>query len=144
MGIKVNLSGVEMRSFEPLPLDQVIAKVDDVVYTEKSKRSGEPKVQFPMTVLTDIHGVPIPGNRKIFYEVSLQDASLWNLKRTLVALGDKLEDLEGEIDIEKSDYVGRKALAVLYIDDSAAALGSTGTPKQKVRRLMPLPATIKA
>lgn len=141
MGIKVNLAGVEMRSFEPLPLDQVIAKVDDVVYTEKSKRSGEPKVQFVMTVVRDLKGNPIPGNRKLFYEVSLAETSLWNVKRTLVALGDAPEDLEGEIDIEKADYVNRETVAVLYIDDSEAAKGATGKPKQKVRRLQPLPVT---
>jgi len=90
-----------------------------------------------------MQGNPIPGNRKLFYEVSLQDASLWNLKRTLAALGDDPEDLEGEIDIEKSDYINRKAVAVLYIDDSPAALGATGTPKQKVRRLQPLPAHLQ-
>jgi hypothetical protein len=140
MGIKVNLTGVEMRSFEPLPLDQVVARLDDVVYQEKSKRSGEPKVQFVMTALRDLKGNVVPGNRRLFYEVSLQDKSLWNLKRTLVALGDDLEDLEGEVDIEKSDYVNRECVAVLYIDDSEAAKGTTGVAKQKVRRLQPLPA----
>jgi hypothetical protein len=142
MGIKVNLAGVEMRSFEPLPLDQVVVRVDDVVYVEKSKRSGEPKVQFVMTAVRDLKGNPIPGNRKLFYEVSLSENSLWNVKRTLVALGDAPEDLEGEIDIEKADYINREAVAVLYIDDSEAAKGTTGKPKQKVRRLQPLPASV--
>jgi len=140
MGIKVDLTGVEMRSFEPLPYNQVVAEVDDLIFHEKSKRSGAPKVQFVMTAKTDMEGNEIPGNRKLFYEVSLLDKSLWNLKRTLVALGDNPEDLEGEIDIEKDDYIGRQAVAVLYVDDSPAALGTTGTPKQKVRRLQPLPA----
>lgn len=138
MGIKVDLTGIEMRSFEPLPFDYCVVEVDDLVFTEKSKRSGAPKVQFVMTAKEDPEGNPIPGNRKLFYEVSLQEQSLWNLKRTLAALGDNPEDLDGELDIEKEDYVGRQAKAILYIDDSPAALGSTGQPKQKVRRLQPL------
>ena len=144
MGIKVNLTGVEMKSFDPLPLDRVIIKVDDVVYQEKSKRSGEPKVQFVMTALKDMQGAEIPGNRKVFYEVSLAEGALWNVKRTLIALGDDPKDLEGNIDIEKEDYVNRKAVAVLYVDDSEAAKGATGKPKQKVRRLEPLPAGMAA
>jgi len=140
MGIKVNLTGVEMKSFEPLPLDKAVVKVDDIVFYEKSKRSQQPKVQFVMTALADLEGNEIPGNRKLFYEVSLADTALWNLKRTLIALGDAPEDLEGDVDIEKEDYVNRQAVAVLRIDDSPAALGTTGTPKQKVSRLEPLPA----
>ena len=139
MGIKVNLTGVEVKSFEPLPLDKVVIKVDDVVYQERSKRSGQPKMQFVMTALSDLDGVGVPGNRKLFYEVSLADTALWNLKRTLIALGDSPEYLEAEIDIEKEDYVNRQAVAVLYIDDSPEALGTTNTPKQKVSRLEPLP-----
>jgi len=139
MGIKVNLAGVELKSFEPLPLDKVVIKVDDIVYQEKSKRSGQPKVQFVMTALSDLEGNEVPGNRKLFYEASLAETALWNLKRTLIALGDAPEDLEDKIDIEKEDYVNRQAVAVLHIDDSPEALGTTGTPKQKVSRLEPLP-----
>lgn len=142
MGIKVDLTGVELRSFEALPMDRCLAEVDDLVFTEKSKRSGAPKVQFVMTAKEDPEGNPIPGNRKLFYEVSLQEQSLWNLKRTLAALGDSPEDLEGELELEKEDYVGRQAIAILYIDDSEAARGSTGQPKQKVRRLQPLPVAV--
>jgi len=139
MGYKVDLTGVETRTFEPLPMDHCVAEVSDLVYTAESKRSKAPKVQFIMNAVSDLEGNPVEGNRKLFYEVSLQDQSLWNLKRTLIALGDSEEDLEGEIDIEKEDYVGRQAVAVLYMDDSDAAKGVTGEAKQKVRRLQPMP-----
>lgn len=138
MGYKVDLSGVETRIFEPLPMDRCIVEVTDLVFTEQSKRSKAPKLQFVFDALEGVDGIPVEGKRKLFYEVSLQDQSLWNLKRTLIALGDAPEDLEGEIEVEKEDYVGRKAVAVLYLDDSPAALGVTGEPKQKVRRLMAL------
>ena len=140
MGYKVDLTGVEMRTFEPLPKDRYVIEVSDLVFTEESKRSKAPKVQFVMDVASDLDGAAVEGNRKLFYEVSLLPQSLWNLKRTLVALGDSPEDLEGELEVEKEDYIGRRAVAVLYTDDSPEALGATGEPKQKVRRLQPLPA----
>jgi len=139
MGYKVDLTGVETRTFEPLAMDQCIVEGSGLVYTAESKRRKAPKVQFIMNAVSDLEGNPIEGNRKLFYEVSLQEQSLWNLKRTLIALGDSEEDLEGEIDLEKEDYVGRQAIAVLYMDDSDAAKGTTGEAKQKVRRLLPMP-----
>ncbi len=140
MGYKVDFTGVEARTFDPLQMDHCVVEVADMVYTEKSKRSGAPKLQLVLTAVSDPDGNPIEGNRKLFYEISLQDQSLWNLKRTLLAFGDSEEDLQGEIEVEKEDYVGRQAVAVLYMDDSPAARGSTGEAKQKVRRLQPLPA----
>jgi len=140
MGYKVDLTGVETRTFEPLPLDHCIVEVSDLVYTAESKRSKMPKLQFVLDAVSDLEGNKIEGKRKLFYEVSLGEASKWNLKRTLIALGDSEEDLEGEIEIEKEDYVTRQAVAVLYMDDSPAARGSTGEPKQKVRRLQAIPA----
>jgi len=140
MGYKVDLTGVEMRSFEPLPMDHCIAVVSDLVYTAESKRSKMPKLQFVLTAVSTLEGDPIEGNRKLFYEVSLGDTSKWNLKRTLIALGDSEGDLEGEIEIEKEDYVDRQVVAILYMDDSPAARGATGEAKQKVRRLQAIPA----
>ena len=139
MGYKVDLTGVETRTFEPLSMDHCVVEVSDLVYTAESKRSKAPKVQFIMNAVSDLEGNAIEGNRKLFYEVSLQDQSLWNLKRTLIALGDSEEDLEGEIELEKEDYVGRQAVAILYMDDSDAAKGATGEAKQKIRRLQPMP-----
>ncbi len=141
MGYKVDLTGVETKVFEPLPMDHCIIEVTDLVYTAESKRSKAPKFQFVMKAVSDLEGNPIEGNRKLFYEVSLTDQSKWNIKRTLIALGDLPEDLEGEIDIEKEDYVGRQAVAILYMDDSDAAKGATGDAKQKVRRLQAIATT---
>ncbi len=138
---KVDLSNVEMKSFEPLPFDRVIVKIDDIL-GEKAKRSGEDKARFVATAVRDMQGNEIRGNRKVFYEVSLTPEAAWNLLRTLVALGDSEEEARRAVDIieEKADYIGRETVAVLYIDDSEAAKGSSGKPKQKCRRFEPLPA----
>ncbi len=136
MGFKVDLTGVELREFEPVPVGRYLAKVDDLVYTERSKRSQQPKVQFTFTLVEGLEdsnsGYDPATNRKAFYEISLQDQSLWNLKRSLVALGDAPEDLDGELDIEQADYVGRKCIVVIGHEEYE------GINRQRTRRLEPL------
>ena len=136
--IVVDLTGVEVKSFAPLHLDRVICELKDIK-EQTAKRSGYGKLQFIGAVVSDMDGNPIPDNRQVFYEVSLQQDAKWNLKRTLIALGDDPEDLEAEISIEKEDYVGRKFVAALYLDSSAEALGKTGEPKEKVSQFLPMP-----
>lgn len=138
MGIKVNLTGVELKTFEPLPYDRVVIRVKDLV-EEKARTSDNQKIRWISTAVCDMEGNQIEGNRQVFYETTLVEDALWNLKRTLVALGDDPEELDEEINIEKEDYIGRHAVAVLYLDDSPEALGTTGKPKQKVSRFEPLP-----
>lgn len=136
MGFKVDLTGVELKEFDPVPVGRYRGRVDDLVYTEKSKRSQQPKVQFAGTLLEGLEesnkDYNSDENRKWFYEVSLQEQSLWNVKRTLVALGDTPEDLEGELELEKEDYVGRECVVVIGHEEYE------GINRQRTRRLEPL------
>lgn len=144
MGFKVDLTGVEMKNFDPLPDGKYLAKVDDMVFTAKSKRSAQPKEQFSFTALKGLtagtEDYDPETHRKFFYEVSLQDQSLWNLKRALIALGDDPKDLEGEIDVEnlKEDYVGRECILVVYTEEYQ------GVERNKVRRIEPVKAPAPA
>ena len=145
MGFKVDLTGVELREFKPVTPGRYRAKVDDMVYTEKSKRSKQPKVQLTLTLLEGIDdntkGYDPSTNRKAFYEFSLQEQSQWNVKRTLVALGDDPADLDGEIEINKEDYVGRECILVMAVEDYE------GIERQRTRRIEPidkLPPVVEA
>ena len=136
MGFKVDLTGVELKSFEPVPEGRYLATVSDLQYTDKSKASGKPKCQFVFDIVEGIddntRGLLDVKGRKAFYEISLQEQSRWNLLRTLVALGDKEEDLDGELDIEKEDYIGRECVLLLGIrvyDD---------VERQETRRVEPV------
>lgn len=135
MGFKVDLTGVELRDFAPVPPGRYRAKVDDLVYTEKSKRSKQPKVQLVFTLLEGIDentaDYDAAEKRKAFYEFSLQEQSLWNAKRTLVALGDDPADLEGEIEISKEDYVGRECILLMGVEEYE------GVERQRTRRIEP-------
>lgn len=136
----VDLTGVEVRDFEPVPVGRYLGKVDDLVYHEKSKRSQQPKIQLTGTLVEGLEDsckdYDPAENRKWFYEVSLQEQSLWNLKRTLIALGDAPEDLEGELDIDKSEYIGRECIVVIGHEEYE------GINRQRTRRLEPVPTEV--
>ena len=134
MGFKVDLTGVETREFLPVAPGRYRARVDDVIYTPRSKRSELPKVQLRFTLLegVDVDYDPTT-NRKAFLEFSLQEQSLWNVKRILVALGDDPADLEGEIEINKEDYVNRECVLVMGTEEYE------GIERQRTRRVEPLP-----
>jgi hypothetical protein len=139
MGFKVNLTGVELREFNPVPSGRYLAKVSDLVYSPASKRSKQPKVDFTLDLLKGIDGDattdPPYNGRKAFYTVSLQETSMWNVLRTLVALGDKEDDLKAteELEIEKEDYLGRYTVAVMGQEEYE------GVMRQRTRRLEPVP-----
>lgn len=138
MGFKVNLAGVELREFDPVPAGRYLAKVSDLIYSAASKRSKQPKVDITLDLLQGIDGeattVPPYNNRKAFYTVSLQDSSKWNVLRTLVALGDDAEELQAaeELDIEREDYIGRFCFALLGQEEYE------GVMRQRTRRLEPV------
>ncbi|MEM3426759.1 MAG: hypothetical protein QW212_00665 [Nitrososphaerales archaeon] len=137
---KVNLSGVQLKDFDPVPAGRYLARVSDIVYSEASKRSKQPKIDITLDLLKGLDGEattePPYNGRKAFYTVSLQESSLWNLLRTLVALGDDEEDLKaaGELEISKEDYVGRFCVAVIGHEEYE------GVMRQRTRRLEPVPA----
>lgn len=147
MGYKVDLTGVELKSFDPVPEGRYKAEVSDLVYTAESKRSGKPKMQFTFNLVGPADAATVEvlnaagldvSKRKAFYEISLQEASLWNVKRTLVALGDRPEDLDNEVDIDKEDYVGRECILVMGVEDYQ------GTLRQRTRRVEPVAIATKA
>jgi len=137
MGFKVDLTGVELKSFDPVPEGRYRAKVSDLQYNEKSKASGKPKVQFVFDIIEGVDantsGLLEVSGRKAFYEISLQEQSLWNLMRTLVALGDDPEGLDGAQEIEKEDYIGRECILLMGI-----SIEYDGTPRQQTKRVEPL------
>lgn len=141
LGFKVNMTGVELKEFDPVPAGRYLARVSDMVYSAASKRSKQPKVDITLDLLKGIDGEATTEapytNRKAFYTISLQDASMWNVLRTLVALGDDADELQagGELELEKEDYIGRFCFALLGQEEYE------GVMRQRTRRLEPIPQT---
>ena len=115
----VDLTGVEANAFKALPRGRYRVVVDRPPELRISGTSGNegafwlfrvsdvldtnPVIEDPTTVIDQT----IPHN------TSFSPQSLWNLKRTLVALGEEPEVLEGELNIDE-DYLakfeGREAI----------------------------------
>jgi hypothetical protein len=47
---KISFAGVEVRSFEPLPVGRYLGKVSSAEYVEASNRSGEPTIRLEFVV----------------------------------------------------------------------------------------------
>ena len=110
MAIRLNMTGVSVKA-TPLPpgyYQAVVAQCE-----QKTSQSGNPTLawQFAVTEPEEFVG------RKAFFNTSLQQQALWNLKRTLLALGFEEDDLEGEIDLDPGDLVGIECTLVVIEDE---------------------------
>ena len=116
----VDLSGVELMNFDALPAGEYRVAVDRAE-VRQSNSSGEDNVLWVLKV-TDVHklrgdtdGAGLIG-RTIVHGTSLQPKALWNLFRTLVALGENPEDIQRTLDVNDeylSDFVGRECVVTL-------------------------------
>lgn len=100
MPITIDLTGVSTAGKPPLEPDDypaVITKAD----IHDSKASGEPTLYLSLSVGDE--------GRNMSWSTSLQDQSLWRLKRLLVTLGFELP--EGDFEFDEADLVGVDVMA---------------------------------
>jgi len=117
----VNLTDVEIREFEPLPNGEYRVAVDQAEVRQAAS-SGHDNVLFVLKV-TDVNRVreqvddiPALVGRTVPHGCSLQPQALWNLYRTLVALGTDPEELTGELDVNDemlNAYLGNECVVTL-------------------------------
>ena len=97
MPVTIDLTGVSTAGKPPLEPDvypAVITKAD----IHNSKSSDEPTLYLDLAVGEE------DDTRNGRWNTSLQDGSLWRLKRMLVSLG--IEVPEGEFEFDEADLVG--------------------------------------
>jgi len=100
MPLVIDLTGVSTQGRPPLEADDypaVITKAD----IHDSKSSGEPTLYLSLSVGDEGRNMP--------WTTSLQDQSLWRVKRLLVTLGFELP--EGEFEFDETDLVGVDVMA---------------------------------
>jgi hypothetical protein len=100
MPLTIDLTGVSTQGKPPLEPDDypaVITKAD----IHDSKNSGEPTLYLTVSVGEEGRNLPWSG--------SLQDQSLWRVKRMLVNLG--FEIPEGPFEFDEADLVGVDCMA---------------------------------
>jgi hypothetical protein len=105
MAISLNLSGVQARSFEPLPEGKYLVEVLEVK-AKIAASSGAPMLAWTFRVLDEDY-----EGRQLFTNTVLTDNSLWKLKSFLIALGYTEEELNGEIELDPDELVGLQAVA---------------------------------
>jgi hypothetical protein len=138
MGIPVSFSGIESKTFDPLPVGRYPAKVSGVTYNEASQKSGEPYVAWEFTVSEGEF-----ANRKAFLNSSLQvedkatgkkDAR-WATMRILTALG----FTEEEVKARTWDFEDPEVVDTLMDRDCQVSIGHQmyeGAKQQRVRRVL--------
>ena len=109
MGIKLNLTDVEVKNFDPLPAGWYEAKVTggELKQTSGDGKLGKvPMINWEFTV-TDPEEF---ANRKQWMNTVIHETTLFNLKALLLATGMSEDDMAGEIDFEIEDILGETVM----------------------------------
>ncbi len=99
MPIKINMTGVNVDEFAPLPKDLYHVRVTGCE-AKRSSDKGNPYLEWKFVVTEGEY-----ENRKVWHNTSLLPQSLWSLKRLLLALGFDADDLAGEVDLEEDQVI---------------------------------------
>jgi hypothetical protein len=116
--MRLNLTDIDDRSFEPLPAGRYILKVTGYemreVKNDGKVPKGTPMINWEFTVISDNGGDTKYENRKLWMNTVIHERSLFNLKALLRASGSfSPEQLDGELDFEPEDIVGSEVVAVV-------------------------------
>ena len=120
--VKVNLANQEMRTFDPVPAG-VYRVVVDQCEERESQMSGNANIFWLFRINDVLNTRGSDGavgliDRTIMHGTSLQESALWNLYRTLVALGEDPDQLQGgEFELETDGYVGKECVVTVRIRD---------------------------
>ncbi|KKM82660.1 hypothetical protein LCGC14_1317260 [marine sediment metagenome] len=125
MAIKINMAGVQEGEFDAMPDGLYPCRLFDM--NVKNSKDGKPYIEWVFKVQEGHSN----AGRQFWMNNSLQQQALWALKRTLIALGDDPADLDGELELEKEDYVGRECVV------SVVAETYEGVVRNKVKRVLP-------
>lgn len=126
--ILVDLTGVETREFEPLPVGRYPIKVTGAPVLQGGESGGD-YVAWELTVEGGDH-----DGRKGWLNTSLLPQSKWAFKRVLIALGYSEDELSGIIeDVEAflEGAIGREGTMVV------GHRKWEGETRQDVRRILP-------
>lgn len=105
MGLRVDFTDVQS-SFSPIPEGKYEATIFEV--EQKVSQAGKPYLNWQLKV----QGGECDG-RRAFFMTSLAPAALWKLKQVLHNLGYSDEELDGEMDIDIIDLVGKECTIII-------------------------------
>ena len=136
--VKVNLANQELRTFEPVPAGVYRVAVDTC--EERTASTGNEGICWLFRI-TDVISTRGDGgtagliDRTIPHGTQLQESALWNLYRTLVALGEDPQALQdGEFELDPDIMIGKECVVTIRIRDYQ------GQPQNQVVNLRALNA----
>ena len=119
--VKVDLSNQELLTFDPVPPGTYRVAVDQC--EERVAQSGADNI-FMLFKVTDV--LAVRGNdssdgligKTIMHGMSLQPQALWNMFRTVLALGDDPEVVDSsDFDFICDDYIAKECVVTVRIRD---------------------------
>jgi len=136
-----SLKGQELMTFEALPAGTYRVSVDRAE-ERNSNASGEANIMWLFRV-TDVIATNQPHEdasslvgRTLVHGTSLQESALWNIFRTLIALGDHPDDLQvDDLDIDLDDYPGKECVVMVTQREYPANSGTMTNNVQNMRAL---------
>ncbi len=130
--IKVNLTGVKTDGFEAVPDGRYPCYLYEL--NEKTSQNGNVYYEFIFKVKEGVDG----AGRQFWHNCTITPNSLWNLKRTLIALGVPVEELEKKINIDSDELVGHEAVLEVITEVY------NNRPVNRVKRVLPSDAPTDA
>lgn len=141
--VKVNLQGQELMTFEAVPAGTYRVSVDRA--EERMSQASSAANVFWLFRISEVIRVNNPDavgdpstlvNRTIMHGTSLQENALWNLYRTLIALGEDPEEVGVEdYDFEPEDFVGRECVVQVAVREYPVGSGTMTNQIQNLRSL---------
>ena len=108
--MKLDFSGVE--EFVPVGVGRYRAEVT-ASGQGLSDRSSQAKWSLALTVIEAADGSEEFVGKVIKWDVSLQKSALWKVMQNLQALGEDVDNQEGEFEFDPDGYVGREVTMVV-------------------------------
>ncbi|MBD3268524.1 DUF669 domain-containing protein [bacterium] len=110
--INIDMTGVKTE-IEPIPPGVYDATVVEV--EQKTSKKGNPYLNWKFDAEPN-PDTGFDGTTPAWYITSLLPDALWNLKRTLKALGIPEDELEGELQLDPIDLIGLECTLVIVAD----------------------------
>jgi len=135
-----SLENEELRSFDPVPAGTYRVSVDRA--EERESANGNPGIMwlFKISEVQSLRQINEDQeqfiNRTVVHGTALTESSLWNIFRTLIALGDDPDTVKsGELDLDLDEYIGRECVIDVGIQEYPP---ESGTMTNRVNNLRAL------
>lgn len=123
----MNINFENVASREPLEPGKYQLRIAEC--SEAVSSTGNPMIKLVYDVIANDEGEAIPGGRKLWDNMSLQEQALFRLKDLLDACG---YDTSGSLDFEPEDLIGCEILAQVVQEEY------NGNTKNRVKRIIKL------